>query len=103
MAKGNNFEFRLTMSPLVASSLASLGTGIYVGYSHATGGEASLIAPAITTGLEALVTRNEANPQRKNPDAQKTGKTVLTVAGAGVGTALNAIGYGIGYGAGYLF
>jgi len=67
MSKEENLEFKLPISPLVASSIVSLGSGTYVGYSHASGGDASLIAPAITTVIQALTSRNEANMRRNNP------------------------------------
>jgi len=92
-----DLESKLSWNPLTASLIACLGTGAYVGYTHAGGGVTSLIPSGITTVLYALVYRNEANPTRNNPDSQEYGKTMLTVVGAGAGVVLNAVGYAIGY------
>ncbi|MBI5803939.1 hypothetical protein HY450_01715 [Candidatus Pacearchaeota archaeon] len=103
------------MSLIDLAGFACLGTGIYVGYSHASGGDASLIAPAITTGIETLVARNKVNLSRSisakvarnkvNPSgilsAEQPGKTVMTIIGGGVGAFLNIFGYAVGYGIGY--
>ena len=103
MAQEQNMEYKplLIQGPIVASLVASVGTGIYIGYNHATGGDASLVAPAITTGIEALIVGNQANPRMNNPDAQEAGKIIMTSVGVGAGVVFNAGGYAIGYGIGY--
>lgn len=99
----DNLNVSLSISQVAVSSLASLATGTYVGFSHGAGKDASLLGPVITIGIDALVSRNEANPSRNNPGAQESGKNMMTVAGVISGVVLNAVGYAAGYGIGYVF
>ena len=53
MSERENFNFKLELSPIAASSIACLISGVYVGYNHAQGEDTTLITPVITTSLEA--------------------------------------------------